>query len=204
MQILPITPYRSILSFGNPNINPKQPSHLQHFYWIDNQQYILLSTEKAYKIISLPQFKTKFMGPTFKENIRGITCYNENVFIAFKNRILKLHLFHVLDEVKFQESETIFNIQIFQKILLVGTNRSLNVYDSDTMTLVTQIHLGFAAQLIEHPLTYKNKVLVSNGKHVVLVNINSGKKLFSYNDDPTIHQILQKVDIYSLLTPRIV
>jgi hypothetical protein len=200
MQTLPITPYRSILSFGNPSINSTKPNHLQHFYWIDNQQYLLLSTEKAYKIISLPQFKTKFMGPTFQEDIKGITCYNENVFIAFENRIQKLHLFHVLDEIKFDKSQIIFNIQIFQKILLVGMNGSLNVYDSDTMTLVNQIHLGFDAKLIEHPLTYKNKVLVSDGKHIILVNINTGKKLFSYSDDQTVHNILQEVRYFHYLT----
>jgi hypothetical protein len=193
MQTLPITPYRSILSFGNSNANPLEPNHLQHFYWIDNQQYLLLCTEKAYKIVSLPQFKTKFMGPTFEENIKAISCYNENVFIAFKNKITKLHLFHVLNELKFNESEVVFTLRIFQKILLVGLNGALRVYDSDTMTLVNEIHTGFDVKLIEHPLTYKNKVLVSDGKHVMLVNVNSGKKIFSYSDDPAVHKILQEV-----------
>ena len=193
MQSLPLVPYRSILSFGNPSIDPENPGYHQHFYWIDNQQYLLLTTEKAFKIISLPEFKTKFMGPTFKDKICGISCYNENVFIAFEKRILKLHLFHILDQIKFPESETVQSLKIFGKILLVGMKDSLKVYDSANLRLINEINLGFPASLMEHPLTYKNKVLLSDGTHVVLVNVNSAKKLFSYNDDQDMHVILSKV-----------
>lgn len=195
MQSLPISPYRSILSFGNTGKPENSPSHLQHFYWIDNQQYMLLSTEKSYKIISLPEFKTKFMGPTFKENIRGITCYNEHVFVAFEKKVSKLHLFHLLDEIKFEGSEKVNCVRIFGKILLVGMDGWLGIYESDSLKLVRRIDVGFQVKMLEHPLAYKNKVLVSDGQHVMLINVNTGKKLFSFQDESSIFQILKSVSI---------
>lgn len=52
-----ITPYRSIGSFADGKDC--------HFYSIEQKMYMILTTGKTYKIMSLPDLKIKFLSPTF-------------------------------------------------------------------------------------------------------------------------------------------
>jgi hypothetical protein len=85
------------------------------------------------------------------------------------------------------------SLRIFGKVLLVGLSDGVRVYDSASLELEKEVVLGFSGRLIENPLSYKNKVLVSDGQHVALVNIQSGKKLFSFQDEAKLHKILHEV-----------
>ena len=192
---MPISPLRQILTFGDTS--PTHPDrNKQNIYWIDNQQYLILSTGFSYKVISLPDFKTKFLGPTFAQHIRAIDVFNEFVFIGFENSILKLHFSHVVSDFQFKDNgitEKLTNLKIFTKALVAGFETELRVFDSANLSLLKVINVGFAPEFLTHPLSYKNKVLVGDKHHLVLVNISSGKKIYSFNDDVNIHQILAKV-----------
>ena len=155
---------------------------------------MIISTGKSFKIISLPEFKIKFMGPSFKEEIISLNVFNEIVFVAFPHKLVKLHLFHKLDEIKTEDP--ILNMRMFSKALVLSFSNYLVVYDSKDLTALNRVNVGFAGMILEHPLTYKNKILVSDRKHVKLVNVNTGKEIFSFNDNPNLHAILSKVLYY--------
>lgn len=195
LKLSPISPLRQILTFGDTKSSTCKRNK-ERIYWIDSKQYLIVSTGFSYKVISLPDFKTKFFGPTFSEQIRAIDVFNEFVFAGFESKILKLHFSHLVAEFDFAEneiSEGLRSMKIFTKFLVVGLDSEIRVFDSADFELLRVIGVGFPVNFLEHPLSYKNKVLVGDGRHLALVNIGSGKKVYSFNDDAGIHQILSKV-----------
>jgi len=65
--------------------------------------YLASTCGHSFKTYSLPDLRVGLLGPHFDGKLRAIAAFNEFVFIAVKNSVLKLRHYHVLGEMKMDD-----------------------------------------------------------------------------------------------------
>ena len=173
MEDLPISPLKSIgLVIDGPAL----------VYTIARKPYMLASTGKSFKVYSLPSLKIKFLGPTLEEPISCVEAFNESTFIATGNTLRRFHFHHVLAQKTF--SSKILHILVIDKDILVALEDS-TIHRLRSVDLEEQMNFlsNSPTHLLVHPATYLNKVLCAGKKSLALINCNSGKILFEFQNE---------------------
>lgn len=106
-----LKPYKSIGLFGDDN-----PFYI---YTAGNKQFLALSTNHSYKVLSVPELKVVLQGPHFEGKVRQICGYNEFVFVAEQKMVHKMRYYHEMDRYTFEER--VVKLLILGNFLIVGT-----------------------------------------------------------------------------------
>jgi U3 small nucleolar RNA-associated protein 21 len=166
-----LLPYKSVGVYLDP-IPP-------FIFQINKKEYLLVSTLHSFKLMRLPSLKIKLMGPHFPNKIRAICAVNERIFIATKNKIHRLHYYHIEKTYMSGFDDKITCLLNFGGRLICGDrDGNLQIFDEKTGEKLLIHQFGWSILKLVHPNTYLNKILVAGNQNLILFNIMTGKLIF--------------------------
>lgn len=190
MENLPLIPYRSFGAFYNgASIYP---------YSIDTQSYLIVTTGRSYKILSLPDLKIKLLSPCFGKEITNLAAYNEFVLLTHDRYLKKMKFQHLVEKMKF--SSDIISFYLLGKYLvLTFKDKKVRIIHSGNFTVEKDFELDFICEGILHPDAYLNKIIFFSKKSMCLYNFNTEYQLFNYLEDDKISKILENDEISTMV-----
>ena len=190
MENLPIIPYRSFGAFYNGvAIYP---------YSIDTKSYLIVTTGRSYKILSLPDLKIKLLSPCFGKKITNLAAYNEFVLLTHSRCLKKMKFQHLVEKMKFTSDITSFYL-LGKYLILTFKDKKVKLIHSGNFIVEVEFELNFVCEGILHPETYLNKVIFYSKKSMCLYNFNTEFMLFNYGEDDNISEILQNDEISTMV-----
>ena len=121
----------------------------------------------------------KVVSPPLGGKVSFVRSYNEFTYVRVRDELLKLKYHHVVKRWKLNASQD-GSFLLFDKLIVVMEGTCLTMIDEVTNELNT-LKVGFQIKGIVHPVTYVNKLLLYSDDQVILMNIQAGKLLYSYN-----------------------
>lgn len=142
------------------------------------------------QIMTIPDLKTKILGPTLSGQISAIQPFNELLYVAVGNKIYKFHFLHLLNQYEFSaDIQTMLLAGEILIILLKEENRVV-VRNVKTGLNLTDLTLEFQPLGLLHPPTYLNKVVFWAEQSLALYNVNTANKLISFDQVPSVSKLI--------------
>jgi len=117
-KIFPITFYKSIGNFsGNVGMSLIRGG---------KKQFLACPTLNSYKLYELPSLRIAIQGPSFPHSVRAIVGNNEQVFLAVKNIIYKMHYYHI--EACLEGHDSSITSLLIAGNLLLSSDKNGNIF----------------------------------------------------------------------------
>lgn len=148
------------------------------------KDFLIASTDRSYKIYSLPSLQVKLNGMEFAHRIHAIVGQNERLYLSQKNQILRVHTYHVEQTYSGHQAKVIGMLLLDSTLLSFDRDNTLLVREVGIHTpdsLLATVQVDFPLKQLLHPSTYLNKVLLIGSHQMTLLNVRTGKTIHRFS-----------------------
>lgn len=172
--------------------------------------YIVTSVGRSFQIYDANSLHLLFVSTTqTSSKITALTAHFHYVYAAYANKIgiYKRGILEHTLEVESEDLNPINNLIVFGDYLVASTTNSVNIFKkSNGLKVATEFYTKIPINKIDgdvvsilHPPTYLNKIVIATTTNLLVVNVKTGKILFTSNIFPVEITTIEMAPVLDIL-----
>lgn len=176
--------------------------------------YIVTSVGRSFQIYDANTLHLLFVSNTQTETpITSMTAHYHYVYVTYGNKIGIYRRGKLEHTLEIDTKEKLIKINVFGEYLVAVSKRSVHVFKkANDLKVATEFYTSIKIPELDgeivdlvHPPTYLNKIAVATTNSIIIINVHSGKIIFTSNEFPnqlTTVEIAPVLDIIAIGTVK--